>query len=324
MLTLSSSSRTRIASAFRSIDDLECRYHEPLDRHTTMKMRSEAALLTIAHTPRALREALRLTRALRLPLYVLGGGSNTLFATGRFNGVVLKLGKSFEHFDLVEPDLIRVGAGLSLKNALNFSMECGLSGLEFGTGIPGTVGGAAAGNAGARDIEKKQRGMCDLIERLWCFDRGGRHHHIHRGEFLYAYRASELHEAIVIEMDLRLEPRSAEEINRNLRHYRELRKGQPMGFPSCGCVFKNPIHPITGETIPAGKLIDEIGLKGYRIGDAEISTKHANFMINRHRASGEDFLALITLTRDKVRQCTGIDLDLEVEIVGGPLEHALL
>jgi UDP-N-acetylmuramate dehydrogenase len=289
-----------------------------------MKMRSEAALLAIAHTPRALRDALRLTRGLRLPLYVLGGGSNTLFATSRFNGVVLKLGNAFQRFDLVEPDLLRVGAGLSLKNALNFSIECGLSGLEFGTGIPGTVGGAAAGNAGARDTHKKQRGMCDLIERLWCFDRTGDYHEIFRGEFLYAYRASELHEAIVIEMDLRLEQRSAEEIKQNLGHYRELRKGQPFGFPSCGCVFKNPIHPITGESIGAGKLIDELGLKGYRIGDAEISTKHANFMINRNRASGEDFLALITLTRDIVRQRIGIELDIEVEIVGGPLEHALL
>lgn len=324
MLTLTSSSRARIASAFRSIEDLECRYHEPLDRHTTMKMRSEAALLAIPHTPRALRDTLRLTRSLRLPLYVLGGGSNTLFATARFHGVVLKLGSAFDHISLVEPELIRVGAGYSLKSALNFSMDCGLSGLEFGTGIPGTVGGAAAGNAGARDANKNQRGMCQLIERLLCFDRTGGHHEIFRGEFLYAYRASELHEAIVIEMDLRLEPQSAEEINRNLRHYRELRKGQPFGFPSCGCVFKNPIHPITGEPIAAGKLIDEIGLKGYRVGDAEISTKHANFMINRNRASGEDFLALITLTRDIVRQRTGIELDLEVEIVGGPLEHALL
>ncbi len=166
--------------------------------------------------------------------------------------------------------------------------------------------------------------MCDLIESLVCFDRGGGIWDLQRGEFQYAYRASELHQVIVIEMDLRLEPAPAEQIHKNLKWFREKRKGQPYSDRSCGCIFKNPTDPATGKAVSAGQLIDKIGLKGYRIGGAEISQKHANFMINNQLASGEDFLALITLTQDIVRARTGIELDMEVQMIGGPLDHALL
>jgi UDP-N-acetylmuramate dehydrogenase len=309
---------------FRFIDDLECHFDEPMDRHTSMKMRSRAAVLAIPHSARALRETLRLARWIRIPLYVLGGGSNTLFASSTFDGIVLKLGQSFSNVDLIAPDLVRCGAGLDLKKAVSYSIECGLAGLEFGTGIPGTLGGAAAGNAGARHQDGRELGICDFIDRLICFDRAGQVWEVERGEFQYTYRASELREVVVVEMDLRLQPTPAEEINKNLRWFREKRKGQPYGLPSCGCIFKNPTDPETGAPVSAGKLIDQLGLKGYKLGDAEISDRHANFMINRNTASGEDFLALISLTQDLIRQRTGIDLDVEVQVVGGSLTHAIL
>lgn len=309
---------------FQTIDGLECHFNEPLDPHTTMKMRSHAGLLAIAHSPRALRETLGLIRRRHIPLYVLGGGSNTLFAASQFEGVVLKLGKGFTGVELADKDLIRVGAGLDLKKLASYSWECGLSGLEFSTGIPGTVGGAAAGNAGARDANGQETGICDFIERLICFDRGGEIWEVERGEFQYTYRASELRQVIVAEMDLRLNPLPADEINKNLRYFREKRKGQPYGLPSCGCIFKNPTDPSTGRPVSAGQLIDTLGLKGYRLGDAEISDKHANFMVNRRSASAEDFLALISLTQDLVRQKAGIELDVEVQVVGSSLSHAIL
>jgi len=318
--------RTRFPdlALFQTIDGLECHFDESLDKHTSMKMRSRAALLAIAHSPRALRDTLALARRRHVPLYVLGGGTNTLFATSLFEGIVLTLGEEFMNVDLVEPDLIRVGAGLDLKKAVSYSMECGLAGLEFGTGIPGTVGGAAAGNAGARTAEGMEIGICDFIERLICFDRTGQIWEVERGEFQYTYRASELREVVVAEMDLRLQPTPAEEINKTLRWFREKRKGQPYGLPSCGCIFKNPLDPSTQQPVSAGKLIDDLGLKGYRLGGAEISDKHANFMVNRSAASAEDFLALISLTHDIVRQKKGIELNVEVQVVGGSLTHAIL
>ena len=318
--------RSRYAglAPFQYISDLECHYNEPLERHTSMKMRSRAALFAVAHTPRALREVLRLARRSSVPLYVLGGGTNTLFASSVFEGVVLKLGSAFMGIELEAPDRIRVGAGLEFKKAVSFSVECGLSGLEFGTGIPGTIGGAAAGNAGCRGPEGTERGLCDVLDRLTCFDRAGGLWDVQHGEFQYAYRASELREVVVIEAEMRLNPAAAEEINKTLRHYRDKRKGQPYGLPSCGCIFKNPIDPTTGRPVSAGKLIDEIGLKGYRLGGAEISDLHANFMVNISTASAEDFLALIRMTQDLIRQRTGMDLDIEVQVVGGSLTHAIL
>ncbi len=312
-------------AGFTRINDAECRFYEPLDFHTSMKMRSVAALLMIAHTPDALRDTLRLARRERIPTYILGGGSNTLFASSYFDGLVIKLGREFQEIDLAEdPTCIRAGGGLDFKRAVSFSMECGLSGLEFGVGIPGSLGGAAAGNAGARDAQGRDRGLCDCIETLYCMDRSGTVWKVHRGDFQYTYRASELREVVILDMDLRLEHAPAEQIHQNLKFFREKRKGQPYGDASCGCVFKNPVNPATGESMSAGRIIDELGLKGYRVGDATISEKHANFMINRNQASGEDFLALISLTRDIVRRYRGIELELEVEVVGGPLNHALL
>lgn len=325
MLTLNSAIRE--LSYYRFVDDLECHYDEPLAPHTTMKMQSEAALLAVAHTPRSLRDALKISKQYRIPALLLGGGSNTLFVTSRFDGVVIKMGEKFQTIELIEPDLIRCGGGFDLKKALSFSMECGLSGLEFATGIPGSVGGAAAGNAGARDNrggKERELGICDCIERLLCMDKSGGIWDVNRGEFQYAYRASELRQVIVLEMDLRLRQAPAEEIHKNRVWFVEKRKGQPFNLPSCGCVFKNPagINPGTGKPYTAGKIIDDLGLKGYRIGGAEISEGHANIMVNRSRASGEDFLALIALTRDQVRQNMNLDLDLEVKIIGGPSECA--
>lgn len=302
-----------------AIDNLTLIPQANLAKRTSMKTCSRAALLAIPHDIRALHRIVRLTHRREWPLLVLGGGTNTIFATAQFDGIVLILDAAFfGHIELADENTLRVGAAAQLSDAIKFGKRHHLMGLEFCTMIPGTVGGALAGNAGAGNW-----GLCDFLERAILLTREGEFIDVHRGDFRYSYRHSQLADNIVIEAELLLEPLDFETSRQRQKDYTAKKKCQPYKIPSSGCVFKNP-KDSAGQSVSAGMLIDRAGLKGYALNDVEVSEAHANFLINRGKASGEDFLAMISLIRDVVHQRFGIELEIEARIVGGPLTSCVL
>lgn len=291
-----------------------------LSRRTSMMTRCRAAMLAIPQSPHALRRLVVLARRRGWPLLALGGGSNTIFATAEFDGIVMILPREgFGEMEISEERIVRVGAAAELSDAVKFANRNHLMGLEFCTMIPGTVGGALAGNAGAGNY-----GLCDFAERVLVLTRDGEFVDLHRGDFRYSYRVSELADAIVLETELLLEPLDHETRRQRVKEYNSKKKCQPYGVPSSGCIFKNPKDPATGKPVSAGKLIDEAGLKGYRLNSVVVSEQHANFLINRGEASGEDFLAMISLVQDVVAERFGVVLEIEARIVGGPLTSCKL
>jgi len=194
-----------------------------------------------------------------------------------------------------------------------------LMGLEFCTMIPGTVGGALAGNAGAGG-----HGICEFAKRVLVLTRSGRAVEVTPDDYEFGYRYSELSEAIILEADFELR-RLDQAARRDLvKEYVQKKKGQPYDIASSGCIFKNPVDPRTGQSVSAGKIIDELGLKGYALNAAMVSDQHANFIVNRGGATGEDFLALITLIQDIVFERTGIELHVEARMAGGPMTSCVL
>lgn len=288
-----------------------------LTAKTSMKMRTQAAVYAVAESPDALCQLVQTIRRTGAPSYLLGGGKNTLFATSYFDGVVYSLGRCFNEIEYLGGNFVRVGGAVQLPALLKRLREWNLMGLEFLTMVPGTVGGSLAGNAGAGGW-----GLCDFVERVVLMTRTGRVFTVDRNMFQYSYRFCELREAIVLDADFRLEPFVQKEYDRRVEEYKDKKKGQPYSDPSCGCIFKNP--KIDGKAVSAGKLIDEAELKGYAIRSAEVSQMHANFLINKGDSTGEDFLALIQFIRDTIHRKHGLELDLEVQVVGGPLNTAVL
>lgn len=290
-----------------------------LTKQTSMRMHTRAAVHARAESPGGLARLMREAREVGTPVYFLGGGCNTLFATSYFDGMVCTLAGDFNMVEQAGGTIIRAGAGVQIPKLVKYAQHCGLMGLEFLTMVPGTVGGALAGNAGAGNW-----GICDFVESVWLMTRDGFVAQVDRNQFRYSYRHSELREAILLQADFRLEPLDPAESERRVEDYKSKKTNQPYNEPSSGCIFKNPKDPATGQHISAGKLIDECGLKGYSIRSARISDRHANFIVNNGDSCGEDFLALINLVRDIVAAKTGIELELEVQIVGGPMSSAIL
>lgn len=303
-----------------NLQGVDLKANADMSERTSMETRATAAVLARPSTARSLHSIVTMAREREWPLVVIGGGTNTIFATTHFEGIVVNLpADPFGRMDVVDDNIVRVGAGADLGGLLNFVRRSGLMGLEFCTMIPGTVGGALAGNAGAGNW-----GICDFVERALVMTRSGRVVEVRRGEFEFRYRHSELSEAIVLEADLRLESLDPELSRERAKEYISKKKGQPYKIASCGCIFKNPVDPKSGKKVSAGMLIDQAGLKGYSLNGAKVSEDHANFIVNAGGASGEDFLAMISLVRDIVAERFGIQLDVEARIVGGPLSSCVM
>jgi UDP-N-acetylmuramate dehydrogenase len=234
---------------------------------------------------------------------VLGGGTNTIFGDEPVTPPVLKLAQAF-NFIRREGEKIHAGGGAALAAVLAFSREQGLSGIEFLAGIPGTLGGALWMNAGTGGA-----GIMDAVTAIEVIDKAGGHM-FDRAHVPYTYRHTDLPDgAVITGAYLKLRPASVEVVSETIAANIERRKGQPRGASS-GCIFKNP----SGES--AGKLIDQAGLKGTRIGGAAISEAHANFIINDGGATTADIIALVALIRETVKTKFGIVLEEEVRIIG--------
>lgn len=282
------------------------RANEPMARHTTYRVGGPAALLVECDAMADLAAATSIFAEEEVPWIVLGKGSNVLVADSGYEGAVVTLGREFKRHVLDEAHL-RSGAGVLLGAIVQDAFKAGLSGLEFAVGVPGTVGGALAMNAGARD-----EWIGAIVESVTLFVPGEGLIGLRGPEIAWGYRQSDLNgRGIIVESVLRVEEADPMHIRRTMEaSLRRRKRTQPLGDPSAGSVFVNP----PGES--AGRLIEEVGLKGARIGGAQVSDVHANFIVNKGGASAADVVALIRLVRDAVKDAHGIELKPEIRFLG--------
>ncbi len=286
-------------------------FNEPMRNHTSFRVGGKADAIFYPQDTEDLKEILALARDQRLPYYIFGKGTNLLVRDGGIRGIVINLAHGFKGISEVEDNrnwvLIRADTGVLLSDLMAYSVANGLSGLEFTAGIPGSVGGAIAMNAGTRDGS-----IQDIVFSITLMDYSGEVFRRDRKGLKFTYRKLELgkHE-IILEGIFELKKAPKEEIKAKIISYMSYKKSsQPLNSASCGCIFKNP------EGHFAGQLIEEVGLKGYRIGDAMISEVHANFIVNVGEAEANDILNLMALIQKKIYEEKGIYLEPEVQIIG--------
>lgn len=257
--------------------------------------------------PRSLDELQALVRRAAeegLPLRVLGGGSNLLVRDDGVQGVVIRL--SAAAFNHIEADkrLVSAGGGARLGHVISTAVRSGLAGLEMLVGIPGTVGGALHGNSGSHGGDIGQwTCQAEIMTRT------GEIISRNREDLVFAYRQSSLDELVILNAQFQLEEEDPQELTKRMQKQWIVKKaGQPLAHQSAGCIFKNP------RGISAGMLIDQAGLKGTRVGGAEVSDRHANFIVVDRDASSQDVLQLIDLVRSRVAELLGVELELEIQI----------
>jgi UDP-N-acetylmuramate dehydrogenase len=283
---------------------------EPLARHTSFRVGGPADLFVELASVAELQAVLRACQAHAFPVFLLGGGTNLLVSDHGVRGAVLKLGRSF---DFVEWELndegaaLRVGAAVPFKRLVNETVAAGLDGLQFGEGIPGTVGGGLLMNAGAFGGE-----IGRVVEALEAVALGGDVLWLPRACLSFAYRRLALPvSAIITAVRLRLargERAALEAAVAEAKARRE--RNQPKGFPNAGSIFKNP------DGMHAGALVEAVGLKGARFGNAMVSDRHANFIVNLGGARACDVRGLMDLAARAVRVRLGVELEPEVRLVG--------
>ncbi len=284
----------------------EVRLSEPLAKHTTLRVGGPAQFWAEPRTEEALARVIRYCRRENLPLFVIGRGSNLLVREGGIRGVVVH--PSGGEFDKVEVSGLEVtaGVGAKLKQIAYAGKAAGIGGFEWMEGIPGAVGGGLKMNAGAMGTQ-----TFDQVVRVRYLDREGALHEKTPAELEVHYRhVPSLDENFAISAVFRGEKSTAEKIVRRLDQSQEKRRSTQPSARSAGCIFKNP------AACPAGKLVDELGLKGSRVGDARVSEVHGNFIVNEGAATADEVLELIGNIQATARQERGIELETEVQIVG--------
>jgi UDP-N-acetylmuramate dehydrogenase len=281
-------------------------FQAPPRDFTTFRVGGPARMLARPEDIGELQALLALARNERMPFVILGGGSNLLFDDAGFDGLVVKLGSGFAGL-AASGSLVRAGAAAASADLLAWALARDLGGLESLAGLPGTVGGAVAGNAGAGP-----EGLGRAVVGLFILDAGGQTRSVAAADLNFAYRRlTGLPEgAVILKADFALISRPAGEISARLAEIRAGREGQPRGGRSAGCVFKNP------PSLSAGRLIDECGLKGLRVGGARVSEAHANFILAENGAAASDILTLIDRVREGVLARHGLALELELKVIG--------
>jgi UDP-N-acetylenolpyruvoylglucosamine reductase len=282
------------------------RRDEPLAKHTTLRVGGPADVYVEPADENDLANVVKFCSDNEIKFFILGRGSNLLVRDGGFRGVVICLAHA--NFSRIEirGEQIFCGAGAKLKNVSVEAKRNNLSGVEFLEGIPGSVGGALRMNAGAMGAW-----TFDAVESLRFMDYAGEIHERAAADVPVEYRACPLlknHIALGAVFKCKTLPR--EEIEKSMKAYSEKRWETQPAAPSAGCIFKNP------EKIPAGKLIDELGLKTTRVGGAMVSAEHGNFIVNDGKATARDVLELISILKAKAKAERGIELHTEVEIIG--------
>ncbi|HEX9756439.1 MAG TPA: UDP-N-acetylmuramate dehydrogenase [Nitrospiria bacterium] len=282
----------------------EIRFQEPLSRHTSLGIGGPADVMVIPHDEEDLQLLGPRIQEEGVPVMVLGAGSNLLVKDGGIRGVVIKLSR-FRKLK-VYPGGVWAEAGVPLPTLLKQGVNEGAEGFEFLYGIPGTVGGAVTMNAGTREGETGP-----LVRRVRLLTFRGEILEFTGEELEFDYRSCRLPSGIILSTLFRFQRGDKNKIQQRLQTYRERRNAtQPLNLPNVGSIFKNPPGNF------AGRLIEDLGLKGYRIGGAQISEKHGNFFVNRGGATARDVIGLIKFAGRKIQQERGIVLELEVRLVG--------
>jgi UDP-N-acetylmuramate--alanine ligase len=293
----------------------QLRREEPLARKTTLRVGGAARIYAEPANAEDLAALVRGAGAAQLGHWLLGRGSNLIVPDAGVDGLVISLAhETWSRFERRADGLLWVGAGLRLKNLCGLAAQAGLAGFEFLEGIPGSVGGALRMNAGAMG-----GGMFDVVEEVQLMDGAGTIRMLAKAQMHVAYRrCAELEEATALGALLRPPGRTAAAaISGQIETYRSRRHATQPREPSAGCIFKNP----AGTS--AGRLIEESGLKGERVGDAEVSSVHANFIVNRGQATSAEVLELIRRVRAQVRRARGVELEPEVLLYGQAWKEVL-
>jgi UDP-N-acetylmuramate dehydrogenase len=299
----------RQKKALMKIGTERLRFDCPMRSYTSFKIGGAAEVLYQAEDLDDLCQVLTYLGKEDLPFFILGRGSNLLVRDNGIEGVVIILGKGFTVIEMGtrKKTNVEAGGGASLSELLAFCRTEGLSGLEFLSGIPGSVGGAVAMNAGAFGYDIASRTKKILIVKG-----KGKLETVDRSQLEFRYRHLTIPKgSIIVKATFEMKNETPELISERMTGYLKQRKRfQPLDYPSAGSIFKNPPNDY------AGRLIEKVGLKGTRIGDAVISDKHANWIVNTGQARAEDVLSLIDLAKESVEKATGIRLQEEIKVVG--------
>lgn len=283
------------------------RVEEPMSRHTTFRIGGPADYFLIPETIEEVQGILDICKEMQLPYFILGNGSNLLVSDAGYRGVIIQLYRNMCGVS-VEGTRIRAAAGALLSSIAVAAKNASLTGFEFAGGIPGTLGGAVVMNAGAYGGEMK-----DVLEEVTVLDQEGRILKLTASDLLMGYRTSVVKSAgyLVLEAVIALREGEQEQIRERMRELTEQRTSkQPLEFPSAGSTFKRP------EGYFAGKLIMDCGLRGYRVGGAQVSEKHCGFVINTGEATAADVRTLMTNVSDMVQEKFGVVLEPEVKFLG--------
>ncbi|AVR33824.1 UDP-N-acetylmuramate dehydrogenase [Bacillus cereus group sp. MYBK5-1] len=282
--------------------------NEPLARYTTMKIGGPADILIVPKHVAGIEKTLQLVKQYKTKWTVIGRGSNLLVSDQGIEGVVIRLGEGLDHLE-VEKHKVRVGSGYPLIKLSTLLSRQGLAGLEFASGIPGSVGGAVYMNAGAHKSD-----ISSVLSKALILFEDGTIDWLTNKELEFSYRASVLQTkrpGIVLEAVFQLQAGKREEIVRSMQNNKDYRREtQPWNYPCAGSVFRNPIPHFAGD------LVEKAGLRGYRIGGAQISEMHGNFIVNTGGASAQDVLSLIELIKHTIKDKFDVDMHTEVEIIG--------
>ncbi|AMR04039.1 MULTISPECIES: UDP-N-acetylmuramate dehydrogenase [Bacillus] len=282
--------------------------NESLARYTTMKIGGPADILIVPKHVAGIEKTLQLVKQYKTKWTVIGRGSNLLVSDQGIEGVVIRLGEGLDHLE-VEKHKVRVGSGYPLIKLSTLLSRQGLAGLEFASGIPGSVGGAVYMNAGAHKSD-----ISSVLSKALILFEDGTIDWLTNRELEFSYRASVLQTkrpGIVLEAEFQLQAGKREEIVRSMQNNKDYRREtQPWNYPCAGSVFRNPIPHFAGD------LVEKAGLRGYRIGGAQISEMHGNFIVNTGGASAQDVLSLIELIKHTIKDKFDVDMHTEVEIIG--------
>ena len=289
-----------------SIQNVALRFNEPMSKHTSFRIGGPVEVMAFPKNAQELSELMRVADGLQIRPAILGAGTNVLAPDAGLPGLCICLKDALDGMELLDDDRIRVMAGVTMTRAAVFAANQCLSGMEFAHGIPGTAGGGVYMNAGAYGGE-----ICDICESVDVMDFNGNLKTLSRDEMHFSYRHSRLEEegGIVVSAVFRLTPNDSNEIKAKMKELQGKRSAsQPLDLPSAGSAFKRPVGGY------AAALIDQAGLKGFAVGGAAISTKHAGFAVNIGGATAADVRTLLQQVSDLVYENSGIRLEPEVRI----------
>lgn len=282
-------------------------FEEPLKNHTSFQVGGPAEVLIIPQDIADLQQLMAYLNRIGIEHTVIGNGTNLLVSDQGISGVVIKLVGGIDGIG-IQKQRISAGGGASLPAVAKQAAKVGLSGLEFASGLPATVGGATVMNAGLKSLNH----MSKVIDKVRIVSPTGELQTLDSSECEFGYRQSRFQTAdsVIVGVEMMLKPKPKEKIKSKMEELIVKRKkSQPLKMPNAGCIFKNP------DSASAGRLIDEAGGKGMQVGGAVVSSKHANFIVNKDNATARDIMDLIGEVKTLVKKEYGLELECEVQII---------